>query len=93
MRNTKQNAPIVQSIGDENDYGTVINTIVESVMFLIAKGLPLRGTEEILGSDRNGNFLGLIELLSNYNSKLAVHLDRITNAKNKIVEFIKIISS
>ena len=43
------------------------------VKFLFIRGLALRGKNELIDSPRNGNYLGILELLSEYNAFLAEH--------------------
>ena len=44
------------------------------IKFLCVRGLAFRGHDEIVGSSHNGNYLGLIELISEYDPFLAQHL-------------------
>lgn len=50
--------------------------IVEVIKFLAARGLAFRGDDQKLGSKQNGNFLGIIELISKFDPFLAEHLAR-----------------
>ena len=43
------------------------------------RGLPLRGKDEVIGSPSNGNYLGVIEVLSKYDSFLAQHITMFVN--------------
>lgn len=36
--------------------------VVAVIKFLCERGLPLRGDNELIGSPKNGNFLGILEL-------------------------------
>ena len=42
----------------------VLQRIIDVIVFLSKRGLALRGHDEIIGSCHNGNFLGIIKLLS-----------------------------
>ena len=57
-----------------------IKTVVVVVKFLCERGLPLRGGNEVFGSPRNGNFLGLLKLLSQFDDFLADHIRRFGNS-------------
>ena len=46
--------------------------VVAVVKFLCERGLPLRGGNEVFGSPRNGNFLGLLE--AKFDDFLADHI-------------------
>ncbi|XP_059156041.1 zinc finger MYM-type protein 1-like [Physella acuta] len=52
----------------------VLHRIVSVVQFLCIRGLPFRGRTEEVGSPNNGNYLGLLELLSQYDTFLAEHM-------------------
>ncbi|GBP36670.1 hypothetical protein EVAR_35256_1 [Eumeta japonica] len=64
----------------EVDYWrNVLKRIVAVVKFLASRGLPFRGDNEILGSPNNGNYLGCVELLSEFDPFLADHLKKFGN--------------
>ena len=48
-------------------------------IFLATRSLAFIGSEEKIGSQRNGNFLGIIELISQYDPFLAEHLVKYGN--------------
>lgn len=56
--------------------------LVEVIKFLSERGLAFRGSDQIIGSPHNGNFLGILELISKFDPFLADHLSRYGN-KNK----------
>ena len=51
----------------------VLRRVVSVVTFLVTHGLALRGSNEVFGSEHNGNYLGCIELLAEYDPFLAKH--------------------
>lgn len=57
----------------------VLNRIVSVIKFLGARGLPFRGSNQQIGSNQNGNFLGTLELLSEYDSLLSTHIAQYGN--------------
>lgn len=66
-----QNAEIAQ----EKHYWTeVLQRVVVIVRKLTSRGLPLRGSDEVLGSCHNGNFLMAVELLAEFDPFLKEHL-------------------
>ena len=72
---------LAAQIENERDYWrNVLRRVVSVVNFLASQGLPFRGREEKIGSNRNGNFLGIIELLAQCDAFLADHLHRFGNA-------------
>ncbi|GBP56347.1 hypothetical protein EVAR_43286_1 [Eumeta japonica] len=69
----------------EVDYWrNVLKRIVAVVKFLASRGLPFRGDNEILGSPNNGNYLGCVELLSEFDPFLADHLKKFGNPGKEI---------
>ena len=52
----------------------VLHRVVNIVKFLAIRGLAFRGSEEKIDSQTNENFLGIIELISQYDPFLAEHL-------------------
>jgi hypothetical protein len=49
----------------------VLERVAETVRFLAERGLAFRGSDEIVGSSHNGNYLGVLELLSKFDPFLA----------------------
>ena len=52
----------------------VLERVVEVIKFLAERGLPFRGQDEIIGSKSNGNYLGVLELISKFDPFLAAHM-------------------
>ena len=48
--------------------------IVSTIKFIAEWGLAFRGTEELIASQTSGNYLGILELLSEYDPFLAAHI-------------------
>jgi len=57
-------------------------------MFLCERGLPIRGDDEVIGSVHNGNYLGVMELLSKYDTFLAAHLHKHANKGSGNVNYL-----
>ena len=57
----------------------VLERIVKVILFLGERSLALRGKDERFGSVHNGNYLGILELLSEYDGFLAKHIERFGN--------------
>ena len=55
--------------------------VLHVIKFLGARGLAFGGSEkhEVFGSRTNGNFLGIIELLAEYDDFLKVHIQNYGN--------------
>lgn len=58
----------------------VLRRVVSTVKFLASRGLAFRGDNELFGDHRNGNFLGCLELLAEYDTFLAQHITTYGNA-------------
>lgn len=54
----------------------VLERVVAAIKFLVSRGHPLRGHEEKIGSTRNGNFLMLMEFLSEFDPFMKEHLKK-----------------
>ena len=52
----------------------MLERTVAVIKFLSARGLPFRGDDEIIGSVHNGNYLGTLELLSQFDPFLKEHM-------------------
>ena len=52
------------------------------------RGLALRGTDEIIGSVHNGNYLSIIELLAKYDGLLANHVNNYANRGKGHVSYL-----
>ena len=59
----------------------ILQRIVSAVKFLGERGLPFRGHCEKIGDPHNGNFLGILELVSEYDSTLKEHLTKVRQSQ------------
>ena len=64
---------------EEKRWKGVIIRVIEAVRFLAERGLAFRGDSHVIGHPKNGNFLGIIALLSKFDPFLADHLARYGN--------------
>lgn len=62
-----------------NYWKNVLRRIVAVVKFLASRGLAFRGDNETLGSQNNGNYLGCLELISEFDPFLADHIQNCGN--------------
>ena len=61
----------------------VLERLIDIALFLSERNLAFRGSEEVLGSPDNGNFLGIFELLARRDPILKELQDRIKNKNTK----------
>lgn len=58
---------------------SILKRIVTVIKFLGSRGLPFRGSNQTCGSIRNGNFLGILDLLSEFDPLLSSHIAKYGN--------------
>lgn len=66
--------------------------IVAVIKFLGSRGLAFRGANQTCGSTQNGNFLGLLDLLSEFDPLIASHIAKYGNKGKGIMYFRNILS-
>ena len=57
----------------------VLERVVATIKFLAERSLAFRGNDQVIGSPSNGNFLGILELLSQFDTFLAARLEKYDN--------------
>jgi hypothetical protein len=68
-------------INQEKEYWRgILRRLVSVIKCLAERGLPFRGDTERFGHPNNGNYLGVLELLSEYDPFLKDHIKRYGNA-------------
>lgn len=60
---------------EETYWKEVLRRVVSVIKFLAERGLAFRGENETPHSPNNGNFLGLLDLLAEYDPLLAKHME------------------
>lgn len=58
----------------EQYWKSVLKRAVSVIKFIAERGLAFRGDTELIGSARNGNYLGILELIAQYDVFLAQHI-------------------
>ena len=72
----------------------MLKRVVSVIKFIAEHGLAFRGDNELVGSPRNGNFLGILELIAQYApflhiiSKLKVIAARDTHTSTIMKELV-----
>ena len=64
----------VQIENEMQYWRNVLKRVISTTRLLAERGLSFRGSDEKFGSSKNGNFLGVIELLAEYDPFLAAHI-------------------
>ena len=64
----------------------ILHHILHVTLFLGELGLAFRGDSNRLDDPNNGNFLGILELLSHYDLVLKQHLDRVRESQKNQTE-------
>lgn len=59
----------------------ILTRILVVILFLGERGLALRGDSHLIGDRSNGNFLGILELISHYDSVLHKHLEEVRGSQ------------
>lgn len=73
---------------ERNYWRNVLKRVVAVVKTLAERGLPFRGSHEVFGSTDNGNFLGILELISQFDPFLADHIARYGNVGKGIPSYL-----
>ncbi|GFW52364.1 zinc finger MYM-type protein 1 [Trichonephila clavipes] len=60
---------------DTKYYHNVIKRVIAVVKYLAIRDLAFRGTEEVLGSPSNGNFMGALKLLAEFDPFIHEHIE------------------
>lgn len=65
-----------RQISVETEYWQeVLKRVISVIKFLASRGLPFRGDEEAFGVNNNGNYLGILELISEHDPFLRNHIE------------------
>jgi hypothetical protein len=74
----------LQSIQHEKEkWCELLKRLIKVTLFLAERGLAFRGDSDKIGESSNGNFLGILELLANYDPVLNEHLNKVRHFQEK----------
>ena len=68
-----------QKESDRKYWCKVLARVLSVIKFLSLRGLAFRGSSVLVGFPQNGNFLGILELLAEYDTFLAEHIQKRVN--------------
>lgn len=63
---------------------SILHRLIEIILFLSGRNLSFRGSSDKFNTLNNGNFLGLVELLSKFDSVMMEHLRRVINQETHV---------
>jgi hypothetical protein len=66
----------------------VLERVVAVIKHLAERGLSFRGHDELLGSVHNGNYLGTLEFLAQFDPSIAAHIEKYGGKGKGSVSFI-----
>ncbi|XP_065658629.1 uncharacterized protein LOC136083152 [Hydra vulgaris] len=88
-QNTHVDEYMVSQIKREFNYwSAILNRIAAVIRFLAGRGLAFRGHNEVIGSSNNGNYLGMLELLTQFDPVLKQHIDTFANTGKGNVNYL-----
>ncbi|XP_065658098.1 uncharacterized protein LOC136082611 [Hydra vulgaris] len=88
-QNTRVDECMVSQIKREFNYwSAILNGIEVVIRFLAGRGLAFRGHNEVIGSSNNGNYLGMLELLTQFDPVLKQHIDTFANKGKGNVNYL-----
>ena len=68
--------------GEAKKWEEILSRILDTILFLGERGLALRGQSHFIGERNNGNFLGILELISRYDPILREHLEKVKRSQH-----------
>lgn len=66
----------------------LLKRLLSVIRFLSSRGLPFRSSNQTLGSSNNGNYLGLLELIAQYDTVLHTHIEKFGNKGRGHVSYL-----
>lgn len=77
-----------QFISEKQYWIDILKRILSVIKFLSSRGLPFRGTIEKFGDSSNGNYLGVLELIAQYDEVLRNHIKLKGNSGSGSVSYL-----
>ena len=78
-----------EAIKREREYWQhVLKRVIAVICTLAERGLAFRGSSESFGSQQNGNYLGLLELVAEFDPFLATHIEKFGNSGSGYTSYL-----
>lgn len=77
------NLLVKEHLSEVQKWKELLTRFLDVTLFLSERGLAFFGDNSLVGSESNGNFLGILELMSHYDSILDGHLRKVKEAQEK----------
>jgi hypothetical protein len=88
------NARLVQELeGEKRYWREVLKRVIVVIKFLCERGLPFRGDDELLGSPHNGNYLGILEVITHFDPFFAEHVSKYGHYILPLIHYVRGIDS
>ena len=78
-----ENSLSAQIEAEESKWYKILQRLITIILFLGERGLAFRGSTHLIGSPQNGNFLGLVKLLSHWDPILEDHVKKVKESQQK----------
>lgn len=79
---------IEQHKNEQRYWIQILHRICDVIKFLASRGLAFRGENQHFGSFKNGNYLGILELLSLYDPVLKQHIETYGNKGKGVTSYL-----
>ena len=66
----------------------ILRRVVSVIKYIAERGLAFRGTHEVIGSRNNGNYLGILEVISDFDPFLKEHISLCANKGRGTVSYL-----
>ena len=72
-----------QIMNETEEWRAILMRLLDVTLHCASRGLPFQGDNNVIGDPRNGNFLGILELLGKYDRITHEHLAKVKKAQTE----------
>ena len=72
---------VIREESEMKEWRLVFQRIISVILFLGERGLAFQGSSQRIGDPHNGNFLGMIELLAQFDLVIASHVKKVKDSQ------------